>query len=104
MKPLQFQTMSEERLSALLAKLNEDAGLRAKLQGAADLDAFLEMAREAGFDVSKADWLNYQAQAHELSDEELEDVAGGLTPAIPWIAGGAVVATTIATGLREMRD
>ena len=70
--------MSEEQLSALLAKLNEDAGLREKLQGAGDLDAAVAMAKEAGFDVSKADLLKYQAkQTLELSDEELEGVAGG---------------------------
>jgi len=70
--------MSEEQLSALLAKLKEDSGFREKLQGAADLDAFLVIAKDLGFDISKADWLKYQAkQALELSDEELEDVAGG---------------------------
>ena len=70
--------MSEDQLTALLAKLKEDAGLREKLQGAADLEASVAMAKEAGFDVSKADWLRYQAkQTLELSDEELEGVAGG---------------------------
>ena len=70
--------MSEEQLSALLAKLNNDAGLREKLKGAADLDAALAIAKEAGFDVSKADWLRHQAkQTLQLSDEELEGVAGG---------------------------
>lgn len=70
--------MSEEQLSALLAKLNEDAGIRKKLEGAAGLDAFLAIAKEAGFDVSKADWLRHSAkQILELSDEELENVAGG---------------------------
>ena len=70
--------MSEEQLSALLAKLKEDAGLREKLQGAGDLDAAVALAKEAGFDVSKEDWLKYQAsQADELSDEELEGVSGG---------------------------
>ena len=70
--------MSEEQLSALLAKLKDDAGLREKLQGAGDLDASLAMAQVAGFDLSKADWLKYQAkQTLELSDEELEEVAGG---------------------------
>ena len=70
--------MSEQQLSALLAKLNEDAGFREKLQGAADLDAFLAIAKEAGFNISKADWLEYQAnQTLELSDEELESVTGG---------------------------
>jgi len=70
--------MSEEQLSALLAKLKDDAGLREKLKGAGDLDAAVGIARDAGFDVSKADWLSYQAnQTLELSDEELEGVAGG---------------------------
>ena len=70
--------MSEEQLTALLAKIKEDAGLQEKLKGAADLDAAVALAKEAGFDVSKADWLKYQAkQTIELSDEELEGVAGG---------------------------
>ena len=71
--------MSEEQLTALLAKIKEDAGLQEKLKGAADLDAAVALAKEAGFDVSKADWLKYQAkQTIELSDEELEGVAGGI--------------------------
>jgi len=71
--------MSEEQLTALLAKLKEDAGLLQKLKDAADLDTAVAMAQEAGFDVSKADWLRYQAkQTLELSDEELEgDLVGG---------------------------
>ena len=72
------QAMSEKQLAALLAKIKDDAGLQEKLKGAADLDAAVALAKEAGFDVSKADWLKYQAkQTLELSDEELEGVAGG---------------------------
>ena len=74
-----FRAMSEEQLAALLAKLKEDAGLREKLQDAAGLDTAVAVAKEAGFDVSKADLLEYQAQQTlELSDEELEGVAGGV--------------------------
>jgi len=70
--------MSEEQLKAFLAKLKEDAGLQEKLKGGADLDAAMTLAQEAGFNVSKEDWLKYQAkQTMELSDEELEGVAGG---------------------------
>jgi len=73
--------MSEEQLSAFLAKLKEDAGLQEKLKGAPDLDTAVELAREAGFDVSKADWLKYQGrQTLELSDEELEGVSGAKQP------------------------
>ena len=70
--------MSEEQLSTLLAKLKEDAGLQEKLKGATDLETAVTLAKEAGFDVSKEDWLKYQAnQTMELSDEDLEGVAGG---------------------------
>ena len=75
--------MSEEQISALLAKLKENAVLQEKLKGAVDLDAAVAMAKEAGFDVSKSDWLKYQAkQTLELSDEELEGVAGGKEPSV----------------------
>ena len=77
-------TMSEEQLSALLAKLREDKVLQEKLKCAADLDDAVAMAQEAGFDVSKDDWLRHQAiQRLELSDEELEGVAGGKETS-PW--------------------
>jgi predicted ribosomally synthesized peptide with nif11-like leader len=72
--------MSEEQLSALLAKLKEDTGLQEKLKEAADLDAAVLMAQNAGFAVTKAEWIQYQAkQILELSDEELEGVSGGKT-------------------------
>jgi predicted ribosomally synthesized peptide with nif11-like leader len=70
--------MSEEQLSALIAKLKEDTGLREKLQGAADLDAAISLAKDAGFDVSKEDWLSRKdAQSVELTDDELEMATGG---------------------------
>jgi predicted ribosomally synthesized peptide with nif11-like leader len=69
--------MSEEQLSALLAKLKEDTGFREEIQGAGDLHAAVAMAKDAGFEVSKVDWLKYQTkQPIELTDEELEGVSG----------------------------
>ena len=82
--------MSEEQFTALLAKLKDDAGLQEKLKGAADLDAALAMAKDAGFEVSKADLLKHQAnQILELSDEELEKVAGGICVggSVEWPSG-----------------
>ena len=77
--------MSEEQLAALLAKLKDDAGLQEKLKDAADLDAVLAIAKEAGFDISKAAWLRYQAnQTLELSDEELEGISGGVYFPLSW--------------------
>ena len=70
--------MSEEQLSALLAKLKNDVGLQEKIKGAADLDAALAIAKEAGLDLRKVDWDEFKAQKeNELSDEELETVSGG---------------------------
>lgn len=73
--------MSEEQLTSLLAKLKEDASLREKLQGAQDLDAAIAFAKEAGFDVTKAEWQrcldSELSGSRELSDDELERVAGG---------------------------
>jgi predicted ribosomally synthesized peptide with nif11-like leader len=95
--------MSEYQLSALLDKLKEDAGLQEKLKGAADLDAAVAIAKEAGFDVSKADWLRYQAQQTlELSDEELEGVAGGLCSAQFWRQAGERVRQVATRVVREV--
>jgi len=70
--------MSEQQLSDFLAAVKDDPGLQEKLKVAADLDAAVAIARGAGFDVSTADWLKYQAkQILELSDGELEQASGG---------------------------
>lgn len=69
--------MSNDKLLLLLARLKEDASLRKSLQDAGDPDAFGALAKDAGFDVDKADLLRYQAgQLLELSDQDLENVAG----------------------------
>ena len=53
--------------------------LQEKLKGAADLDAAVAIAKEAGFNMRKADWLSYQAkQTIKLSDDELGAVVGGV--------------------------
>ena len=71
--------MSAEQLSAFFEAVKADAGLEEKLKAAGDLDTAAAIAKEAGFDVSKADWLKAQAsQILEMSDEELAGVAGGV--------------------------
>ena len=66
--------MSEEQLKAFLEKVKADTSLQEKLKAAADSDAVLAIAKEAGFSIS-ADVLK-SAQS-EISEEELEGVAGG---------------------------
>ena len=65
--------MSEEQLKSFLEKVKTDTGLKEKLKAAADSDAVLAIAKEAGFMIS-ADDLKTQS---EISDAELERVAGG---------------------------
>ena len=66
--------MSEEQLKAFLEKVKADTTLQEKLKAAADSDAVLAIAKEAGFSISADDLKNAQS---EVSEEELEGVAGG---------------------------
>ena len=66
--------MSEDQLKAFLTAVKADAGLQEKLKAVIDADAFLTVAKEAGFMISAADLESTQS---ELSEEELEGAAGG---------------------------
>ena len=65
--------MSLEQLKTFLEKVKGDTTLQEKLKAAADSDAVLVIAKEAGFNVSADDLAKAQS---ELSGEELEAVAG----------------------------
>ena len=67
--------MSEEQLKSFLGKVKTDASLQEKLKAAADVAAVVAIAKEVGVVIS-ADDLK-KAQSTELSEEELEGVAGG---------------------------
>ena len=66
--------MSEEQLKAFLEKVKTDASLQEKLKAAANADAVTAIAKEAGFSISVDDLKKAQS---EISEEELEGVAGG---------------------------
>ena len=69
--------MSEQQLNAFLEKVKGDTSLQEKLNGAADADAVVEIAKEAGFSIIAEDIQSMQSAMVELSDHELEQVAGG---------------------------
>ena len=79
--------MSEEQLKAFLEKVKADTELQEKLNGAADADALVEIAKEAGFSITADD---IQTQPVELSDEELEGAAGGMC-FCQWMSQGGTV-------------
>ena len=67
--------MSEEQLKAFLEKVKADTSLQEKLKDALNADAVVSIAKEEGFSISADEFT--KAQSTELSDEELEGVAGG---------------------------
>ena len=70
--------MSEEQLKAFLEKVKADTSLQEKMKAASDADAVVAIAKAAGFSITAED-LNSDRQ--NLTDDELEGVAGGGTAA-----------------------
>ena len=66
--------MSEEQLKAFLEKVQGDTSLEEKLKAAADADAVVAIAKEAGFMISADDFMMTQS---EIEDAELEAASGG---------------------------
>ena len=67
--------MSEEQLKAFWEAVQADTSLQEKLRTTTDADSIASIAKEAGFEIT-ADEVK-EAQS-ELSDEQLEGVAGGI--------------------------
>jgi predicted ribosomally synthesized peptide with nif11-like leader len=74
--PRPLNAMSEEQLKAFLEAVKADAGLQEQLKAAKDVVDVVEIAKAAGFVISADELKKSQA---EISEEELEGVAGGLT-------------------------
>ena len=69
-----FHSMSQDQLKAFLAKVEADAALQELLKTAANPEAVVGIAKEAGFEISEESLMALR----ELSDEELEQAAGGM--------------------------
>lgn len=81
--------MSEAQLKAFLEKVKGDTSLQEKLKAAADNDAVVAIAKGAGFSLSADDISKAQS---ELSEEELEGLAGGAqTPTVTVACGVTVI-------------
>ena len=69
--------MSEEQLNAFLEKVKSDTSLQEKLKAATSPEAAIDIAKDAGFSITAEDIQSMQSVTLELSDHELEQVAGG---------------------------
>ena len=70
--------MSEEQLKTFLEKVKGDTSLQEKLKAAASPEAAIAIAKEAGFAITAEDIQSLQSATVQLSDEDLEDAAGGI--------------------------
>ena len=73
--------MSQEQINALIARLASDSNFASTLAAASSEEEALRIAGEHGFDVTLLELATATAEG-ELSDEELELVAGGRTQTI----------------------
>ena len=86
--------MSLENMFAFIAKVQSDTGLLEQMKAVTDADGAIAIAKSAGFEITAGDLIRQQARlASELSDEELENVAGGNTPTI--LFTGSVITTMV---------
>lgn len=67
--------MSEEQLKAFWEAIQADTALQQKLQGVTDPEAFVAIAKEAGFMIS-ADELNKEKEII-FTDEFMKGISGG---------------------------
>lgn len=69
--------MSLAQLDAFLEQSRHNPALLERLHGGVDLETFLALAVEAGFELSENDVIEAQIRAEaDLSDEELQRRAG----------------------------
>jgi hypothetical protein len=99
-----FHSMSQDPLKAFLAKVEADAALQEMLKTAANPEAVVGIAKEAGFEISEESLMALR----ELSDEELEQAAGGMfgsgglfASGFPSTAGAAWTSTVKLPGISD---
>ena len=66
--------MSQEQLQAFIEKVKGDTRLQEKFKAAADSDAVLAIAKEAGFMITTEDLKTHR---QSLSDDQLANATGG---------------------------
>ena len=108
--------MSVNKVEEFLNQIAEDEALQADLAQALeaenDREAVTELANSKGYDFSSEElWAEIQKRqaefeqkqaAGELSDEELEAVAGGVTPTYI-LAGGLIVGGSVGLGVSQIK-
>ena len=87
--------MSEEQLKAFIAKAKDDQTIQEKLKAAKNPEDVVGIAKEHGHEFT-ADQLN--SKITELSEEDLEGVAGGVTDFCLWFSLILIIKPPAAVG------
>ncbi len=87
--------MSIESAKAFLKKLASDESFKKKIEGAASDEERQKIVKEAGFEFTKDEIKQVVGDSAELSDSDLEKVAGG--SATKWISTGAGIVGAVAS-------
>jgi predicted ribosomally synthesized peptide with nif11-like leader len=84
--------MSAEGATALYERVSSDEAFSAQLEAAETPDDKRRIVTEAGYDVNRDDLSTIRKLAGmtELSDEDLEKVAGGMSSTTAGIIGGDI--------------
>ncbi len=83
--------MSVQAAKDFCKKISDDKSLASSLESAADDDARRKIAAGAGFDFTREDMREAlsEGSSKQLSDDDLDTVAGGSTGS--WVSGGVGV-------------
>jgi len=87
--------MSLENAKGFVKKIGEDKEFEKKISDAPDKETRLKLAKEAGFDFTPEELTASLKEERELSDEDLENVAGGKTGIAPGLALGNVISSGV---------
>ena len=66
--------MTDDLIAAFLQKTNGDASIQEKIKEAKDIDAVIDIAKSAGFNISADQFAKAKS---EMTDNELETATGG---------------------------
>ena len=73
-----LKAMSPEQFKAFLQAVKADPGLQEKLSAAGDAESIAALGEAMGFAIFADDIRDFQSALQELSEEELDGVAGGI--------------------------
>lgn len=75
--------MAQDGIEQLVEKLKADSELSARFRSAQDGESFAALVAESGVEVTWEEVAPYLAvESSELSEAEMDSVAGGITPTV----------------------